>query len=342
MAKEIKNILFNANFPDSAAARVCVSDLSLLLEKNGYNVAKNDWEYKNNYDVIFFMSPDAQVTEARKKQPNAIIGLIDPKVSNPKRMENMINADFLLVSSIEQRDKLLEYNKNIIIYYMFPDIKRMGKIHEAKDKIIIGYHGNKRHLENLDPDINWALEKLSEKYKIEFWTMFNIEELGEWKENKPAGVTTKEIQWSEENYFKYLSQCDIGIVPNQIPLNKFMNKILFSKYWKKYYKRHYYHKTDYVIRYKYSTNPGRIYVFSQLGIPVISDYSPSACQFLIDGQTGSIAGTREGWYYSLEKLIKDHQLRQTYANNLHNWIEQNYSIENNFNKLLDYIKNLKK
>jgi hypothetical protein len=74
-------------------------------------------------------------------------------------------ADLLIVSSIEQKEYLLKYNKNTFIYYMFKDVPNIIKEHTDKDKIIIGYHGNKQHLSAMG-DVSWALDELAQRIMI--------------------------------------------------------------------------------------------------------------------------------------------------------------------------------
>jgi len=62
------------------------------------------------------MAPDSSVRDAKKKNPKLICGIFDPKVSRVWQIEEAELADFLIVSSIEQRDFFLTYNKNIFIY----------------------------------------------------------------------------------------------------------------------------------------------------------------------------------------------------------------------------------
>lgn len=332
-------ILINTNYRDSAGAKVCVYDLSKLFEGEGFKVTHNDWEYEGTYDLILFMSKDSEVLKAKKLHPNSIVGIMDPKLKGYK-IKEIKKADFLLVSSIEQREVFLKHNKNIVIYYMFRNIKKFEKKHKPKEKITIGYHGNKLHLNNFNPHINDALDELAGKYNVELNVMYNIKTLGKWEKILPQKIKINHIQWSEKNYYEELSKCDIGIIPNLLSINK-KRGLFFSKKFKDA-KMYSFMKEDYLTRYKYSTNPGRIYIFNQLGIPVVSDFTPSSCQFIQDGKSGFVVNGIDGWYAGLEKLILDHQLRQKMAEKLNEFIEDNYSIEKNFQNLLKYINSLKK
>ena len=319
-------IVINTNY-ESAGTKVCVDDLSIKFRNAGFEVIRNDWKNYQNYDLILFMSPDSEVIKAKKMNSKALVGIMDPKITIKRRPE-VEKADFLMVTSLEQKDFFLKYNKNIVIYYMFPEIKESVKNHIKKDKIIIGYHGNRTHLDYIS-DLNKALDKLFNKYNIEFWAIYNIKKSGKWKKNLPKKCPVKHIQWSQESYHNYLVQFDIGVIPAKIPAKFFFKGFGLKKY-------------DYFIRFKYSTNPGRIYPFSQLGIPVVADFMPSYCQIIEDGKSGFLVYSQEGWYNALEKLILSPELRNQMSRNLKNYIDNNCSPEINFQELLRFIENLKK
>jgi len=318
-------VLINTNY-DSAGTKVCVDDLIPKFKKAGFDVTRNDWDNYQNYDLILFMSPDSEVIKAKKKNPRALVGIMDPKITVERRPE-VEKADFLMVSSLEQRDFFLKYNKNIVIYYMFPEIKELAKEHIKKDKIIIGYHGNKTHL-NYMSDVVGVLDELSFKYNVELWVIYNIKKSGRWKKNLPGKCPVKHIQWSEESYYDYLSQADIGIIPAKIPVNFFFKGFCSKRY-------------DYLIRFKYSNNPGRIYPFSQLGIPVVADFLPSYCQIIKDGYSGFLVWSEKGWHNALERLILRPELRNQMSRNLKNYIDNNCSPDINFQKFLEFLNSLK-
>ena len=125
-------------------------------------------------------------------------------------------------------------------------------------------------------------------------------------------------------------------MPSFIPVNKFTG--VLSKKISGAYK---YNKNDYLSRYKYSSNPGRIYVFSRLSIPVVADFTPSNAQVIQDGKSGFLVSSKEGWEWAIEKLIQDHSLRNLFAENLKNYIDENCSINYNFTSLLAFFKKIK-
>lgn len=325
----------------ASSTKVCVIDLSEKFVKAGHEVTHSDWDNYKNYDLILFLPQDSEVKKAKSENPKAIVGILSPKIILKRQRQEAQLADFLVVDSIEIRDVYLRYNKNILIYYMFPEIEARYKKHmNNKEKIIIGYHGNKVHL-NCMVDASKALDELFNKYDIEFWAMYNIKQLGKWTINTPKKCPVKHIQWSEETYHKYLAKCDIGIAPAKTPISLWRGKLVsrvlssFLINWPSY------NKWDYLMRFKYATNPGRIYIFSQLHIPVVAEFVPSFCQVIQDSHSGYLGYSKEGWFDALEKLINSVELRDKMSKNLKEFIDKNCSPDINFENLLNFISLLK-
>jgi glycosyltransferase involved in cell wall biosynthesis len=263
-----------------SAGRVVLEDAL-----KGIKVARNDRDY-TKYDTAIFMSPDSEVKYAKSINPKIKCIIFDPKTNN---LEDVRLADELIVSSIEQREFFLKYNPNIKIYYMFPDVEENKRKFVLDIPVIVAYHGNKQHLE----ESTELIEALDSVYGIQFWAIYNIKKLGMWNKNLPKKCPVKHIQWQPN--LRVLKYCDIGVVPSLKPTWKLNN--------------------DYVSRYKYSNNPGRIWVFSQLGIPVIADFTPSSCQIIKDGHNGLLVGTKEGWIRAI-KMLFDVELRNKLSYNL--------------------------
>lgn len=297
------NIIFNTRKLTSPASTLYSQALSGL---EGIHYC--DWGTYSKYDVALFMSYRRDLEDvviAKRQNPNLKIGIIDPRGSlEPETVECV---DFMVLDSLEMRDFFIQYHRPIFTYYDYLKLKIIERKHVQKETAIIGYHGGKGHLdEDMYPRITKAIEMLGKKYSIEFWAMYNIEEGGNWVTGVPANVPVKHIQWSEENYYKYLAQVDIGIVPGLRPIKN----ILKLKRKSVMFKTHLHNFADeYLIKFKLA-NAGRIIVFSLLGIPVVADMYPSAMQFIRDGENGFIAYSTWGWYYALEKLVQSADLRQ--------------------------------
>jgi glycosyltransferase involved in cell wall biosynthesis len=73
---------------------------------------------------------------------------------------------------------------------------------------------------------------------------------------------------------------------------------------------------------------------------VVTDFTPSASQFIKDGENGCLVGTKEGWYNALESLISSAELRNKFSRNLKGFIEANFSPEINFKVFLNFLFHL--
>ena len=122
------------------------------------------------------------------------------------------NVDFIIVGSIEEKESMIKYNKNCFI---FPLIERMYlnkelKIHNKKDNIIIGYHGNSLHLNHMKIGLKSALEKLSKEINIKL--IYICETNKNWVEGIP-NISVQYIKWDLKTIENDIRKFDIGIVP---------------------------------------------------------------------------------------------------------------------------------
>ncbi|MTI11400.1 glycosyltransferase [Curvivirga aplysinae] len=320
---------------DNMGSQVCIYDLAHNLKNQGFDVILNDWENYHGRDVAIFMGIEPDTLKARQQNPNIKVVICDPKQSSQGYIDTAREADLLLVSSIEQRDAFLRLNRNILVYPMFPIMPSQLKQHKNSNQIIIGYHGNKVHLEAMGHHVSSALEALADKHDFRLQLIYNIEKLGQVVKGIPdnSKIEIEHIQWSPDAYSKHFPQIDIGIVPNLLPINNYQKTLTFSEVPGLNVN---YEPFDFLSRYKASTNPGRIAVFGKYGIPVVTDFTPSACQMVEDGKNSFLAGSTYSWYDSLEKLILSPELRNTLGHRLNETVDQMQS-----EALDDFLANLK-
>jgi hypothetical protein len=326
-----KKILFNTFYKDSAASMFYIESMKDLP-----NITFFDYDNYINYDIALFMTYKNDLKELKKAKllnPDLIIGLLDPRGSPVEGYMEYI--DFLVVDSIEMKDFFAKYNLPVHTYYEYANIPMITKTHKKKEKIILGYHGNKVHLTAMFPEISSAIELLATKYNIEFWAMYNIECLGCWDVGVPKDVKIKHIQWSMENYEQYLSQIDIGLTPACMPIKKgARKKSIVSKFFND-------NQDDYIIKFKMPSNPGRIIIFAKLGIPVVADFLPSNIQFIKDEENGMLAYSTGGWYKAIEKLILSHSLRQKLSDNMIDTYNKYFDYKQQNIKFIDFIGSVK-
>lgn len=284
------------------------------------------------YDVALFMTYDHGIIKNVKKAfPHLKIGLIDPR--NYKVFESTKYCDFIIIDSIEMEDFWRVSQKPIFRYSEYPNIPYVTKQHVYKENISIGYHGNQIHLECMAENVSPALSKLGKKYNIELLIMHNGSAPTGNEYWYPKNVQVSHVPWNMNNYVEELAKCDIGIVPNNLLHD---NKVKNTN--KKNYNFNY-SPDDYSLRFKMPSNPGRFIVFGKLGIPVVADFYPSAIQYLQNGN-GFVAHHPAGWYFSLERLITSHTLRQKMGNSLQKLVKENFdfSLQNkNFILFLESI-----
>jgi len=288
----------------------------------------------SRYDVALFMGFDQQALLAKKMNPEIIVGMVEPRATQGNTFEGV---DFIVVNCIEAKDYFSRFNHNILLYYAFPVVLPRNDISRDTDRLVLGYHGNKIHLEETYPRITDAINQLSEEIPVELWAMYNLRGLGKWDIDSRTSLnfTVKHIQFSEENYARYMANVDIGIVPQLIPVRESrLLKFLIGSFDHRYQEN----PTNYILRFKDTTNIGRHLIFAQYGIPVVSDMTPSACSFIDDEVDGYIAYHTEGWYRALKILAQDEKLRDLMGEKLLQKFDHSASINVLNTNLITFIR----
>jgi glycosyltransferase involved in cell wall biosynthesis len=327
--------LFLTDYVNAPSTMLNISLLKQLNDLENITIDFFNNQYQD-YDVVLFMGYDPKIIDARLANPNIKVGIIDPR---PSFGTENLNPDFILANGIEMKDWYSRITPNIYVYNIYPSLQYKFRKHESSDKVIIGYHGNKVHLPAMYPRITLALDALADLFQIEFYAMYNIEKLGSWTLGLPNAkkIKVKHIQWSENNYEKYLSRVDVGIVPNLLPIKNLKKSkkkaVLASSIFRE-------HEEDYLIRYKPTSNSGRIFPFVQYGIPVVSDMFPSALQMIRDGYDGFVCYSSSSWYLALKKLIEFPEQRNLFAERMFEKFITFYSPEALNLGLVEFINNL--
>lgn len=316
------NIVLNAHVDDPGSA-ACITGLHRRLVDTGVDATLNDWDHYDRYDVAVFMAYDHDMPAARKANPRIRVALADPKQAGADYLAAARDADFLMVSSVEQRDVFYRHNRNVLVHFMFTPMRTIDRVHVDRDPIAIGYHGNRVHLECMFETVTPALNALAKARRIEFWALYNIERLGRASIGlpDPALMTIRHIQWSPNAFFDDFAKVDIGIMPTAIPIRDRLAALESTAYPESEFA---YEPFDHLIRFKASTNPGRLYPFARLGIPVVADFTPSASQFIRDGESGLIVSSPHGWFEALGSLASSADLRNRTARGLREAVDRAY------------------
>tara|TARA_Y100000389_G_scaffold175135_2_gene185678 strand:- start:2791 stop:3753 length:963 start_codon:yes stop_codon:yes gene_type:complete len=294
---------------EKGSYRIHVNDLNIYFNKIGIFSAINPTNVED-FDVIIY----GKSTSVQRKK-NKIIGVITPSSDNYRLIKEV---DFLIVGSVEEKESMIQYNRNCFI---FPQIENMylneiPKKHIKKEEIIIGYHGNQNHLNHMNLGLKTALERLSKEYKIKL--IVTAQNQNEWIQGKP-NVPYEFRKWSMKSIKDTINEFDIGIVPNISDIecqNKLNHNITLGMY-----------NTDIKIRFKNKSNIGRALVLFQMGIPVISDLTPSCMHILANPDNGYAVLGEDGWYNALKDLC---------CETTRNFVSQNAYSE--YKRLYDPLK----
>lgn len=323
-------VTFNTSQPEAAASLFYRQALQGMGEVSFY-----DQDFLN-YDVALFMTYDHELIPSIKLSfPHLKIGIIDPR--SHQVYPSTQHCDFIIIDSIEMEDYWRRSNLPIFRYVEYPSLPPIKKRNSNDNTIRIGYHGNKIHLNCMSQNVTPALEELGEKHDIKLLVMYN-EQLGKPNSSDiwyPKNVSVEFCTWSMEGYSDFLSFADIGIVPNSLIHDK------DHKSQSSTAQSFNYSPDDYSLRFKMPSGPGRFIVFGLMGIPVVADFFPSAIKYLQNG-TGLVAHSKDGWKYSLEKLIKDKRLREEMGANLKSMTEATFDVNLQNEHLKSFLTRLLK
>ena len=321
---------------ESAGAQAGIVGLAHRLQEAGVDATLGDCDHYERYDVALFLGHDHQMAAARRANPRIRIGLSDPKQSRSEWIAAAREADFLLVSSVEQREAFLRLNRNIHVLYMFPVVPARERVHADGDVLLVGYHGNRVHLEAMaGTGVRAALEELGRQRRVELVAVYDMEGKGPASPAclpDPRVVPARHVQWSEAALLTELRVVDIGLVPNLLPVERREHALRLTSSNDPQLR---YEPFDHLLRLKASSNPNRLYAFARCGVPVVADVTPSFAQFVLDGVSGFLAASARGWYEALERLAGSPELRMRTARELRARLDAAY--ERQVEDLLDFL-----
>lgn len=308
---------------ETAGAQASIVALAQRLRAAGVDATLNDWGGYAGYDVAIFMGYDHELERARSENPSIRVGLSDPKQSRREWVDAARAADFLLVSSVEQREAFLRLNRAVHVLYMFPLLPARPRAHEEREGIVLGYHGNRVHLTAMADAVTPAIEELARRRPVELVCVYDVAggRVADAALPDPARVRVRHVQHGGEPaegsrstvpsiLVEELARADIGLVPNLLPLRDVPGLLRRSADVTPGLA---YEPVDHLLRLKASSNPNRLYVFAKLGIPVVADVTPSFAQLVLDGVSGCLAAGPDGWLRGLEHLAASAERRHVLA-----------------------------
>ena len=331
------NINFITNNTDinRGSYRIWIKDIDDLIKKSKLANSKIITDVKDidpDCDVIIIgKSFYKNANQVKNYFPSKKIGAInvDADYNNPA-------IDFVIVGSVEEYASLSFY-KNVFVVDLIEQ-KFMNipvKNHEEKETLTIGYHGHHPHLFKFFPFLKSAIEQASKEKKIKLKIIIGDKNF-KWVHGKPDIEDVEILYYDQIDVSKEIKTFDIGVVPNVLDLRVFenFNDIAMTKNLEIGI-----NTTDYFLRFKNKTNPGRAYVLYQHGIPVIHDMSPSSYAFMQETGLYSCAHDAHSWLKEIRNFY-DHKTRQRYANVYHRAFSKKFCDEKRLESFLKHIKEI--
>lgn len=293
-----------------------------------------------HYDICLFSENSASLQELKNNNVANKYIVLDPKMNSREHMFNISHSDGAIVSSLEQAERAYKYQRNILVqpWFRFIDFNNRKLFVPKKSNPVINivYHGNKVHLEAMKDTLAPALTELSTERNIVFTAIYNIKKLGMWKRNLPKGVRINHLQWNPDTYLEQIASADIGVIPNFLPTGSRNFNYLVHKVQSKFIlgQRLNIDRKDYLHRYKFTSNSGRLYEYALLKKPVVAEPTLSISQDIEHDKSGFLVLTKEGWHNSLLKLIDNAVLRKKVG------VSLNLNFFHKHNKE-DYLRTIK-
>ena len=275
-----------------------------------------------NYDIIFiqreafpFFTPLFE--KLIRKYANKIIYDFDDAIyTSPTKWKNWRDylrnpnnvgkvcelADVVIVGNKNLYNYAIQYNKNSFIV---PTTYQIHKI-PVKEKIktlTIGWIGSWTTLINLNIIKN-VIKELAKNHNFNF-KIIGAENIYEFIINS---VNIEYVLWKEENEIKDISSFDIGIMP------------LYNTVWEQ-------GKCGF-----------KIIQYMSLGIPVVASPVGVNKDIINHGCNGYIAETESNWFNCLDEIITNTNLRESMGKEASKTIKNNFSFDNNCEKLYEIIK----
>lgn len=312
--------------------RILVHDLAHVLADQGHSVQIHGHVESTREDsVLIYSKGDVNLHRTNDKRICGAISLSGD--SNQK-------FDFSIVNSIEEKKSVEHLCKETAIINL---VEKMYqgiplKDHKPGDIFTVGYHGSYTHLPKLKDGFVEAFNHLIENGKsIRLNCLTNSSTISE-EILKDIGLNMKNVTFRDWDFGiarEFIQQSDVGIIPNLTSLRDHSDIVNDHNNQIGTY------NTDYIFRFKNKSNPGRSFVFNQLGIPVITDLTPSMMPMYFDEMCGSVATNSHTWLKAINRFMS-HTERNSAALIAYNRFCELYSMEKDAQNLARIIENLRK
>lgn len=313
--------------------RILVHDLASVLSEIGHNVrvCENVQETRQDAVIIYGKGDVAYKIEDDKRVSGAI------SLSGDSRQ----NFDFSIVNSIEEKKSVQHLCKETVIINLVEKMYEGSvlKSHQYSDELIIGYHGSYTHLPKIESDgfSDAFNEMIDQGYKLKLVCVTNDTRMA-LKALRDSNIPihlVENYEWTYEGARDLILRSDVGILPNLTSLSNDKSLVEKNDSFSGTY------NTDYIYRFKNKSNPGRSFVFIQLGIPVITDLTPSMMPIYYDETCGAVATNKHTWMSSLKRFSNPKE-RSVAAINAYNRFTNLYSMKNDAYTLISAIERIQK
>ena len=284
----------------------------------------------NSYDYIFLQSNFSKIKNINfLKNKNNLI-LVEPRYGH----SNNLDFKFYLIifNGIESKiffSTKVKFKKSLI-YPPYPEYKIKNSTKSKINRnLTITYHGNKVHIENSKKKIFDSILKLSNNLNIKIivYLIYNIHRLGKVKFlPKNSNIKIEHVQYSNKNIEKKLSITDIGLVPQTLLNDKFLNVLSNDD------------SENFNLKFKHPTNIGRHLVFAQFNVPVVTEPTPSVIKYFDDESLNYLVYTSDTWYEILKKITINKKIREKLALKNYNLWFKNFRHKILNDKLIKLLK----
>ena len=314
--------------------RILVKDLSEVLKSQGHDVKIHDSPQKTRSDAVVIYSKGDVSLYNHNPADDRVFGAISLSGDSTQRFH------FSIVNSVEEKKSVEHLCEETVIInleeMMYKNCKR--KTHIETQEFTVGYHGSYTHLPKLRGGFVSAFRHmLKVGVDMKFACLSNDSRVAETilKEIDMPMEFVRTKNWTYDCAKDFISMSDVGVLPN---LTSNVDPHILSA---TAVMRDGTYNTDYVYRFKNKSNPGRSFVFIQLGIPVITDLTPSMMPLYHDETCGAVATNEYTWIKAFQRFMDSDERNRAAAAAYERFI-QLYSMERDAIKLVEAIERIKK
>lgn len=269
-----------------------------------------------------------------------------PDLRTDKRLVGAINVpadasnslDFIIVGSPEEKSSLLPACKNVFVVNLIERMYQAAtlKNHTDDDVLTIGYHGSFSHLAKMGTSgfISAFLKVREKQPGLKLSTLTSDPAICD-RIFHSLGLSSdlyENKKWKFKTAFQDISAFDVGIVPNITDIMTMIPKMReFVSVESGLY------ETDFCVRYKNKSNAGRSFVFNQLGIPVIADFTPSNMPMFHDEICGSLASNEAGYQIAIERFLNADE-RNKVAQLAYNRFQEIYDVSYDWRQVVNWLR----